>query len=79
MTPILYLLDFGKNDMSELTTILKNKSFGGIMIGAGLRIPPSNFTLFEQTINTVHEYAGQSKIIFNTSPMDTLVAVKRWA
>jgi hypothetical protein len=72
------LLDFGKNDLSELTNILKSKIFEGILIGAGLRVPTSNFILFEQTINTVHEYAAKAKIIFNTSPMDTQEAVRRW-
>lgn len=74
----MHLVDTGVLEQETLATLLKQKQFDGIMIGAGVRLPPSNFTLFEKIINTVHEFAPKSKIIFNTNPMDTAEAISRW-
>jgi len=49
-----------------------------VMIGAGVRIVPSNFILFEQMVNVVHEHAPQARICFNQMPADIAEAVKRW-
>lgn len=73
-----YLPDFGNLNMDALITMLQNKAYEGIIIGAGIRIPPSCFTLFEHYINIVHEYAPQAKIMFNTRPDDNVAAVQRW-
>jgi hypothetical protein len=49
------------------------------MIGAGLRIVPPYFLLFEKLINVIHQRAPAStKLCFNTSPTDTAEAVRRW-
>jgi hypothetical protein len=48
------------------------------MIGAGVRLPPSNFMLFEKLVNTTHDNAPHAKIIFNTNPHDTAESIKRW-
>ena len=74
----LHLIDVGAPDVSPLAELLKSIKFDGIVIGAGVRVPPSNFLLFEKLINTVHEHAPASKIIFNTNPLDTAESVKRW-
>jgi hypothetical protein len=50
-----------------------------IMIGAGLRIVPPYFLLFERLINVIHRHAPASTMLcFNTSPTDTAEAVQRW-
>jgi hypothetical protein len=49
------------------------------MIGAGLRIVPPYFLLFERLINVIHRHAPASTMLcFNTSPTDTAEAVQRW-
>jgi hypothetical protein len=53
--------------------------FHCIMIGAGLRIVPPYFLLFEKLINVIHQHASAStKLCFNTNPADTADAVQRW-
>jgi hypothetical protein len=49
------------------------------MIGAGLRIVPPYFLLFEKLMNVIHQHAPAStKLCFNTSPQDTAEAVQHW-
>jgi hypothetical protein len=48
------------------------------LIGAGIRLIPSSFLLFEKLINVVHANAPQAKLCFNTKPSDTAEAVMRW-
>jgi hypothetical protein len=74
----MYLIDDGVLELSGLANQLKKNSFDGIMLGAGVRLPPSNFILFEKLVNTVHNNAPDSKTIFNTNPHDTADSVKRW-
>ena len=70
--------DFGQTALSVLEQVIKNKSFDVVLIGAGVRKPDTNFILFERMINTIHALAPQSKICFNTNPMDSVAAVQRW-
>jgi hypothetical protein len=48
-----------------------------VVIGAGLRVSPPHFELFERLLNAVHANAPGAKIAFNTKPTDTLDAVRR--
>jgi hypothetical protein len=72
------LTDFGETAEAVVQSVLEQKRFACILIGAGVRANPSNFILFEKLINVVHEHAPQSKLCFNTVPGDTAAAVKRW-
>ena len=72
------LTDFGETAEAVLQNQLEQKRFDCILIGAGVRVVPSNFLLFEKLINVVHEHAPQAKLCFNTLPSDTADAVKRW-
>ena len=50
----------------------------GVVIGNGYR-SVSKFTVeFEQLVNVVRECAPTAKLLFNTTPADTIDAVKRW-
>ena len=72
-------VDDGKSAETTLTGELTASQYDCIMIGAGLRTVPPYFLLFEQLMNVVHRHAPPStKICFNTNPMDTTEAVKRW-
>jgi hypothetical protein len=74
----ILLIGKGSTDMQPLEQRLKSKEYSGVLIGNGIRGVASNFILFEQLINAVHEWAPHSRIIFNTLPTDTEEAVNRW-
>ena len=72
------LTDFGETAESVVEFDLKQKPWDCVMIGAGVRLVPSNFLLFEKLVNVVHEHAPQAKICFNQMPADIGESVKRW-
>jgi hypothetical protein len=72
------LTDFGETAESVVQTQLAQQPFDCVLIGAGVRLNPSNFLLFEKLVNVVHEHAPQAKICFNQLPSDIADAVKRW-
>jgi len=49
-----------------------------VVIGAGLRLPPSRLVLFEEVVKAVHRSAPQAAIAFNTRPEDCGAAAARW-
>jgi len=49
-----------------------------VVIGAGVRLPPSRLVLFEAVVNAVHRTAPQAAIAFNTRPDDSGAAAARW-
>jgi hypothetical protein len=75
---ILYV-DEGKTAETLLADTLAAGGYDCIMIGAGLRIVPPYFLLFEKLINVIHQHAPAStKLCFNTGPTDAAEAVQRW-
>ena len=70
--------DGGETAIETLKVHLQKRDFDCILIGAGIRKLDSKFTMFENMINTVHQYAPKAKICFNTNPMDTVESVQRW-
>lgn len=72
-------VDDGKTAEAALADELTANRYDCIMIGAGLRVVPPYFLLFEKLINIVHQNAPVStKLCFNSNPADTAEAVKRW-
>ena len=72
-------VDDGKTAEPALADALTTGEYDCIMIGAGLRIVPPYFLLFERLINIIHRHAPSStKLCFNTNPADTAEAVQRW-
>jgi hypothetical protein len=72
-------VDDGNTAEAMLNKALATDGYDCIMIGAGLRIVPPYFLLFEKLINVVHRHAPAStKLCFNTNPSDTADAVLRW-
>jgi hypothetical protein len=49
-----------------------------VVIGAGVRLPPSRLVLFEGLVNAIHRAAPGAAIAFNTRPEDTGAAAARW-
>ena len=73
-------VDDGKTAEAALTAEISTGEYDCIMIGAGLRVVPPYFLLFEKLINVVHRHAPAStKVCFNANPSDTADAVLRWA
>ena len=70
--------DLGETAESVVGGMLDAERFDCVCIGAGVRLPAPHFLLFEKLINVVHARAPQAKICFNTGPVDTVDAVKRW-
>ena len=57
---------------------LTTHSYDCVVIGGGIRIPPSSLLLFERLLNVVHRSAPTASIAFNTAPQDTADAAARW-
>src|SRR5215813_1045515 len=49
-----------------------------VVIGAGVRLPPSRLVLFEALINAIPRAAPSAAIAFNTRPEDTGATAARW-
>ena len=67
----LCLTDLGATAERVVEDKLRGKAYHCVLIGAGIRVIPSSFPLFEKLINVVHANAPQAKICFNTKPSDT--------
>ncbi|WP_031486293.1 hypothetical protein [Streptomyces bicolor] len=57
---------------------LRQQTFGLAMIGGGVRMLPENTLLFERLVNVLTEEAPGIRLCFNTSPEDTVEALRRW-
>jgi len=72
------LIDLGDTAEAVTAKALKAEKFDCVLIGAGLRQPGERLLLFEKIINLVHELAPNARICFNTTPADSVDAVRRW-
>jgi hypothetical protein len=72
------LIEGAETAEKMISGALQSKQFHCVVIGAGLRLPPEQFLLFERIVNWVHALAPAAKVCFNTNPADTLEAVQRW-
>lgn len=73
------LTDRGETAEAVVRAALSAVAYDVVLIGAGVRLVPAHFALFERLINVVHECAPTARICFNTRPDDTGEAVLRWA
>lgn len=71
-------IDHGETAEDTVRSALAETDYACILIGAGVRTDNEEFLLFEKLINVVHEQAPGTRICFNTGPMDSVDAVKRW-
>lgn len=72
------LTDRGETAEAVVRAELEAHAYDLILVGAGVRVFPENFVLFEKLINVIHAHAPGAKICFNTNPRDTKEAVLRW-
>lgn len=72
-------IDTGGTAEAVTRDALAQGSYDCIVIGAGVRLAPQHFLLFEKIVNVVHAAApATARICFNTRPDDTADAVLRW-
>ncbi len=57
---------------------LAKSRYDCVVIGAGVRLPPSRLVLFEALVDAIHRAAPSAAIAFNTRPEDTGAAAARW-
>ena len=57
---------------------LAAQSYDCVVIGGGVRLPPSNLILFEALLNAIRRAAPKTAIAFNTRPENTADAAARW-
>jgi hypothetical protein len=77
VTPLY--VDTGATAAAVVTEALAREAYDCILIGAGVRVIPTHFLLFEQLINVVHRHApATTRLCFNTGPSDSVAAVQRW-
>lgn len=72
------LTDTGETAEQQLTDALISFQPDVVLIGAGVRVDPDCFLLFEKMINIVVQNSPNSKIAFNSNPHDSVAAVQRW-
>ena len=72
------LTDPGETAAATVEAALRGAAFDVVVIGAGIRLPPSRLMLFETVINAVHRHAPDAAIAFNTNPADSAAAAARW-
>lgn len=53
-------------------------SVDGVLIGNGFCSSADLTVQFEQLVNVVRERAPTAKLLFNTTPADTIDAIRRW-
>jgi hypothetical protein len=74
----LGLITSSESATETVKALLKEKNPECVLIGAGVRTVSEYVLLFEQLVNTVHEFAPAAKLCFNTGPTDSVQAVLRW-
>src|SRR5262245_54099427 len=72
---------FIKPDETAVPTVegrLAEGRYDCVVIGAGVRLPPSRLVLFEALVNAIHRAAPDAAIAFNSRPEDSGAAAARW-
>ncbi|WP_424964949.1 MULTISPECIES: hypothetical protein [unclassified Dinoroseobacter] len=69
----------GDTATDQVAQTLAAKDYDVVMVGAGVRKDDDHFLIFEQLVNVIHAAAPKAKIAFNTGPMDSEAAIRRWA
>lgn len=75
--PVWCLIDSSEEAVGTVREVLNHEKPDLVMVGAGVRVDPDQFLLFEKVINVVHDATPQARIAVNTNPFDTVAAVER--
>ncbi|WP_227996789.1 hypothetical protein [Glycomyces albidus] len=63
---------------AEIRARFAEHSFGLALIGGGIRLFPENTVLFERIVNVLIDLRPDIRLSFNTSPDNSLEALRRW-
>jgi hypothetical protein len=63
---------------AELRRRFAEMPFGLAVIGGGIRLLPENTVLFERIVNVLIDLQPGIRLSFNTSPENSLEALRRW-
>lgn len=63
---------------AEVVEQLTRKPYAVVVIGGGLRKPDEQVELLEHVIQLIRTHAPQAAIAFNTNPITSADAAKRW-
>jgi hypothetical protein len=61
-----------------IANALQAKPYGVVVVGGGIRKPDELVELFEDVIDLIRRHAPQAAIAFNTNPVTSLDAARRW-
>ena len=63
---------------AELRKRFTERPFGLALVGGGVRLLPEHTVLFERIVNVLIDLQPEIRLSFNTSPENTLEAIRRW-
>lgn len=72
------LIDFGETAVDVIRAAITRKRYDAVLIGAGVRLVPSNTVLFEALVNLVHAELPAARFVFNHSPTPSPDDIYRW-
>lgn len=72
------LIDFGAAGVAKAGRWLAAKYYDAVLIGAGIRLVPSNTLLFESIVNTAHAAQPHCRLVFNYAATSTPADISRW-
>jgi hypothetical protein len=72
------LIDFGEAGAAKAWRWLAAKHYDAVLIGAGIRLVPSNTLLFESIVNTAHAAQPHCRLVFNYAAASTPDDISRW-
>jgi hypothetical protein len=76
--PEICLIKPDETAVPSVESCLARETYDCVVVGAGVRLPPSRLILFEAVLNAIHRGAPQAAIAFNTRPDDSGAAAARW-
>ena len=72
------LLDLREPTKQRIIDMLDRRPFRVVVIGGGIRKPDEQIELFETVVDLVRRHAPQAAIAFNSNPMTSFDAARRW-
>ena len=71
-------VDLGETAADVVRERISQKEYDAILIGAGVRLVPSNTRLFESLVNLIHTELPSSRFVFNRAPETTPEDIRRY-
>lgn len=72
------LIDFGAAGAAKARQWLDASRYDAVLIGAGVRLVPSNTLLFESIVNAAHVTQPGCRFVFNYTAQSSPDDIRRW-